>query len=377
MANTQYKTKILLRTDTTSNWETLNPTLKLGEMGFAIDAGVVIGGKVGMNKSWNSTPYHFTAFKPIVTNYGRNLDYPNQYNKTHNFQTETEAWEYVLYPYSAPSVSFGGGAIIWDSEVGDTFNNYDSGTFPYSFNIYNTPSLFIEGGKKVYYTSVNDTPATIAAGTGTKFELTDQVNNTVLQGHPAPLNANSNVTGTLNVFSAYVRGKKDPTNVNSVYGESAYVRFRIRSAAFLWAANNSLLSVVNHTDAQLSAIIRNIGQTGGVNGVRYTNMADGSGNKVFNGGSTIVWNTTTLDDMTPEPPAAVGHVGFFKIVIAAPISAGTPIMHNAAVGPESPMAMTTRDFMYSNGTATGVNAIPYRLYESNADITGTLSVKIV
>jgi len=369
----------------------MNPTLKLGEMGFAIDNGVVIGGKVGMDKTWNSTPFHFTAFQPIVTNYGRNLDEGKSgppYNAQHNFQTETEAWEYVLYPYSPPSVGMPA-SIIWDAEVGDTFNNYapvgQAGTYPFDFYVYNTPTLFPEKvsgvDKKVYYVSTPFAPVTplqIIGGTATKYALTDQTSNTAYQVHNAPIKANRDTTGTENVFTAFVRGKKDPTNVNSVYQASAYVRFRIRSNAFLWKSNDELLNPGTYTDAQLSSILRSLGSSGDMAGVRYNNMADGSGSKIFNGGNTITWNTTALTSIVPAPPAAAGHGGFFNICIAVPSGAGLPIVYNAASDPSNPMTFSTpRNFMYSNGTATGAKAIPYTLYLVAQPITGTLSVKMI
>jgi hypothetical protein len=376
MANTVYKTKILLRTDTTANWTSKNPILKLGEMGFAIDNGVVVGGKVGMETNWNSTPFHFTAFKPIVTNYGRDLNHPGgPYDAHHNFQEETAAWEYVLNPYAPPSIAATN--VIYDAEVGDIYYNAE---YPFGFTVYNTPSLFLEKmsgetvDSKVYYVNPN-TPAQIAGGTGTKYKLTDQVNGTATQEHKMPVYANMNATGAQLVFTAYVRGKKNPTDVNSVYPASSYVRFRIRSAAFLWKANSSLLSTSLYNDAQLSSIVKNIG--GDVHGVRHTNMADGGGIKYFNDGNTITWNTPVLLAMNPLPPAAVGNDGFFNMVIAAPKSAGIPIMYNPSAGPESPMTLIPRDFMYSNGTANDTTAIPYTLYVSESKITGTQPVKIV
>jgi hypothetical protein len=393
---TQYKTRILLRTDTSSNWTSMNPTLKLGEMGFAIDNGVVIGGKVGMDKTWNSTPFHFTAFQPIVTNYGRNLDEGKNgppHSTQHNFQTESEAWEYVLYPYSPPSIVMTGyeGGIIWDSEVGDTFNNYapigQAGSYPFDFTIYNTPSLFIEKvagvDKKVYYVSTPTVPVTpleIIGGAATKYTLSDQTGINAYQVHNSPINANSNVTGKLNVFTALVRGKKDPTNVNSVYQQSAYVRFRIRSTAFLYRSNAELLHPGTYSDAQLSSIVRSM--QGDVAGVKYSNMADYGGTKVFNYGNAITWNTVALEDTRPIPPSAAGHGGFFYLYVAAPISAGLPIIYNSSSDPSNAEPLVIRNFIYSNGTATGDPAtggkgIPYGLYQVPKLLTGTYTVKMI
>jgi hypothetical protein len=108
-------------------------------------------------------------------------------------------------------------------------------------------------------------------------------------------------------------------------------------------------------------------------GVRYTNMADGGGNKMFNGGNAILWNTKTLTDIVPAPPAAAGNGGFFNIVMAVPDSAGVPIMFNSASDASNPMLMNTRKFTYTNNAASKA----YTLYVSASVITGTLSVKII
>lgn len=51
------ETRIQLRRDTTANWETNNPVLAIGEIGYDLTAGSF---KVGDGSSqWNSLPYFF------------------------------------------------------------------------------------------------------------------------------------------------------------------------------------------------------------------------------------------------------------------------------------------------------------------------------
>jgi len=356
---------ITIRNDTTQNWTEQDPTLAIGEMGFAIDGDVVTGIKIGLGKIWSETPYHISPFTPIVTSTGRNLDAPwKPYNAQHNFQTEKEAWDYVLNPYSAASIAFINGGIVADVEVGTIYQGLGEVgppyTTDYTFNIFNTSSIFVEGGKKVYY--INNDFAT-------HFDLTNQVSETVTQVKNAPIYANRTDAGLYKVFSAHI---KDRLNPNVIYGAEAYVRFRLRSTAFLWKANSSLLNTGAYTDAQLSSIVKSM--AGDVAGVKYTNMADGGGNKVFNGGNAITWDTRIIHNAVPQPPSASGGDGFFNIVVAAPASAGTPIVHNAASDASNPMLFSpVRNFTYNNGTAN----IPYVLYVVAEPIVGTLSVKIV
>lgn len=311
-------------------------------------------------------------FVPIVTNSGRNLDYPAPpYNATHNFQTQEEAWEYVLDPYAPPSVGFAND-IIADVEIGSTFNN-GNGNITYTFNIYNTPSILLESvlgtNKKVYYTSPS-TPSEIISG-ATKYPLTDQNGYNVTQSHNANINVNSNVTGKVNVFTVYVRGKVNPELPTSVYGASAFVRFRIRSAVFLWRANDD---ISKYSDNALSSLLRTLGDD--FAGGKYTTMADGDGNKSF---GTINWDTKAYSNNNSEHPAVIGNDGFFNICMIAPASAGTPIIYNPASGPNSPQKLVTHPFMYSNGTATGDRAVLYNLYMNQIvdKITGKYTTTII
>ena len=379
MASTTYKTRIVLRTDTTLNWENKNPPLLIGEMGYAIDGTVVTCCKVGIGVSWKSTPILLTPFKPIVTNYGRNLDAKDggtPYDAKHNFQTEDEAWQYVLYPYSPPSVNFPA-TIIWDSEVGDNYNMYQTIQYPFDFNIFNTPSIFLEGtpGVKKYY--IDSTAIAIAGNQAVGFPLTDQNAATVLQTHYKTFVANSNVTGNVQVIKASVRGSKNPSATSSVYDAYAYVRFRIRSATFLYRRNTELFDTNKYPDTALSSILRGLGNN--ITGGRYTTMADGGGNKYF---GTIPWDTVAYiaagANTPPNNDAIKGNDGFFHICIMAPLSAGVPRMYTPSAGPTGKQTLQVRNFMYTNGTATGVNAIPYALYMTMPDdaINGTYTTII-
>ena len=63
MANTELRTRILIRNDVAVNWTSVNPKLSKGEMGIEIDTNLI---KIGDGvKTWSELPY----FKGDLTNY--------------------------------------------------------------------------------------------------------------------------------------------------------------------------------------------------------------------------------------------------------------------------------------------------------------------
>jgi len=379
---------ITIRNDNTVNWEKKDPILAIGEMGFAIDNSVVVGIKIGLGKSWKLTPYHISPFVPIVTDSGRNLDYPNSpYNASHNFQTETEAWNYVLNPYSAPYIYFPYGNVIAYLEVGDTFNNNNTNTYTYQFNIYNTPSILLEEDitdgnlKKMYYTTP-DTVETILEDKGKKHLLTNQSQSPVLQSHSYPISITSGATGDIPVFTAYVRGMKDSDKASSIDVKSVSVNFRRRSVAFLWNADDApnLLKSNVYTDVALTSIVESIRAIRP--GTAYPIMAGGSGSKVFTPGE---WGPTVPFDsklFKLGDPGSGGTSGQFNIVVAVPVEVGQPIVYSSN-DPKDAMKFLSPDgiangrkFGYSHGTLTS-SPIDYMLYIVQNVIIGSMPVKII
>lgn len=74
MANTEFRTKILIRNDIAANWSAINPKLSKGELGIEIDTNLI---KIGDGvKTWSELPY----FTGDLTNYYTKSEVENLIN---------------------------------------------------------------------------------------------------------------------------------------------------------------------------------------------------------------------------------------------------------------------------------------------------------
>lgn len=343
MADT-FDIRIQLRRDSSANWELENPILKIGELAFAIDSGVCTRVKLGIGVTWNNTPTLLTPLKRIQTTTGRNLDLPNKpYNKTWDLSDINVMMNEIFNPYSAPTIGISTDAIPLQ-EVGDTYTQADKN---FNIGIGNASSIKVEGSLKYIYIDDVGRQLVDQVSTGAVNELVTK-----------SVSANKNTPGLVQILKVHVLRSDNSSQVVATYN----VEFRLRSGFFLWKNNDPLFA---KTDSEISSILHSI--ENGISGVRDSSI-NSNGAKP-NG--TVNFNTANVPS---GDPSATGGNGFFDIYVYNPVANGTPIIFNPSAGASNKQETESKDFSYTNGTAS----TSYRLTKtiSSDKIVGTYSATI-
>jgi len=328
----EYAVRILLRSDTKTNWENSGSVLKPGEAAIGTVNGLPYILKMGIGQTWNNTPVFMFGFKAIITTFGRNLDNPGgARNASYNITDPNEAFEMIFKPYVAPAISISSPANFPVQEVGVTYSLNQAFTVPITMPL----NILLQGGKKKLY--VDDVAR----------DLVDQsaesnTNETVNKNFAA----NSIVDGNVQVLKVHVLNSKDSAQIVATKS----VPFNYRSGYFLWPTADDLFA---KTDAEITTIIQNLGAD--MTGVRLSTL-NSNGGKSF---GTVKFNSTLLS------------ASFYTIYVFNPVSRGTAVM-SSDLFRSSPQPTSNKDFTYTKGNASTA----YRLSKANDPIQGTYDAYI-